>query len=1040
MQLSKPRRQFIIIAALLLLLLLLLATPALLLPVGAQSPTPPPGTPSVTVTPTDPMSVVDEPTPSGIFAVFQEQGIIIGILVLLIVVALVILIAIVVKNIESIAGRFNVMASLFAWIDARRSTGPGLRAYLDWLRREYGRLPQIGIATEQVALDLAKVHVPLRVIERAEIETHQRRMRGELNADEAEEEQGSGRKIRMRLQSEDADELHIFTLLSDPKLLEQRRKARERQRKQEEARRRKRNKGEQVHLPFAAFEEREIELPQTTTRLLLLGDAGSGKTTTLRYAALRCAVAFRKGQPKLLSEAGLGLYLTRVPLPIYVRLTHFATTLPADLHTLPPQERQRYIGAPPSLFLEWLDNEAAKQCQVPPGTLSSFITRKGGHVLLLLDGLDEAGDEQRRAYLTELITNLANAYPDNRYVVASRTAGYGGRVQLPGFLERHLSPLDAEEIRAVIQKWFVAVDDRLVETGRSRQQENARTQTAKLWGVIERNTRLFEMATNPLLVTAMALLQFNNVRLPDQRAKLYEKLVELLLDLWRKQQLGNDALVSSVAQLATEQRRIEYLALQMQKQSQQAREVAVIQAQDWLSPLYMQRLQIDREAADGRVRQLLHSLALDSGLIQQRDNGYSFSHYTFQEYLAARALDGMDNQEGQPASVDFLLERSGETRWRETLLLAAGHWSNGQQLTKTDRLIAGLLAQGTIETWELAGEALADIGPIEEFTVLRNETAALLCDIPFDPARCPDPRKRNAIATLLDRLDADQRSSLDPTHPDYWAERIAPGPFVMGDDNSEDDDEKPAFTYHIPRPYALARYPVTNRQYARFLEALRGSGRNQEAEQRRPRYWPGRSYRAGEGNHPVVGVSWEDACAFAQWANDTFLTPEQRARGAQIRLPTEPEWERAAAYPLTLPADNPGMGRREYPWGDWPADLTDMTNDSINSTIPANTDESAVGGIAAVGIFPQGRAACGAEELAGNVWEWCSTPYQRYPLPEDLSPETIDTTEDYKDRTYVLRGGSWHYNRTFARCACRIGHRPGNGLDNFGFRLAHLFS
>ena len=52
MQLSKPRRQFIIIAALLLLLLLLLAAPALLLPVGAQPPTPPPGTPSVTVTPT----------------------------------------------------------------------------------------------------------------------------------------------------------------------------------------------------------------------------------------------------------------------------------------------------------------------------------------------------------------------------------------------------------------------------------------------------------------------------------------------------------------------------------------------------------------------------------------------------------------------------------------------------------------------------------------------------------------------------------------------------------------------------------------------------------------------------------------------------------------------------------------------------------------------------------------------------------------------------------------------------------------------------
>ena len=737
----------------------------------------------------------------------------------------------------------------------------GIAAYLDWLRAEYGRTQPLGISTEQVQLDLSSVHVPLRVLERSAVEQYQKLMRGEAPDGEFHLE---------RERFARGDDARIFTLLSDPELLPQRRDK----------------------------DDRASEVaPATTTRLLLLGDAGSGKTTTLRYAALCMASAYRDGRADRLvdPDQGLGLYLRKPLLPIYVRLTLFAATLPADLNALAPQERQAYTGAPPALFLSWLDDEAAKVCAAPAGTLVSHITR--GQALLLLDGLDEAGDLDRRAYLAQLIANLASKYPGNRYVVASRTAGYGGRVYLDDtFLERHLSPLDAEEAQAVIRKWFAAVDVRLAAIGRARRDENAEAQTARLWGVIERNDRLFEMATNPLLATAMALLQFNNVRLPDQRAKLYEKLVELLLDLWRKQQLANDTLQTSlsVAQLATEQRRVEVLAWNMQQQPQQARDVTLAQAQTWLSPLYMERLGLDREAADRRVRELLDSLALESGLIQRRDDGYSFSHYTFQEYLAARALDGLGNRPGEPDGVTFLLEKSAEARWRETLLLAAGHWSNGQQLPRAERLLRGLLDRRTQPALLLAGNALADIGEVEELTRLRAETVDRLRAIAFDPARYPDPPIRNRAATLLDRLDADERLGLDLEDAAYWATPIPPGPFVMGDDNGEYGDEKPAFTYTIRRPYALARYPVTNRQYLRFLEALEAIGRAEEANRRRPRYWPGRRYRAGEGSHPVVAVSWEDATAFAAWVDQLLREQGVLKEGEEVRLPAEPEWERAA--------------------------------------------------------------------------------------------------------------------------------------------------
>ena len=109
-------------------------------------------------------------------------------------------------------------------------------------------------------------------------------------------------------------------------------------------------------------------------------------------------------------------------------------------------------------------------------------------------------------------------------------------------------------------------------------------------------------------------------------------------------------------------------------------------------------------------------------------------------------------------------------------------------------------------------------------------------------------------------------------------------------------------------------------------------------------------------------------------------------------------------------------------------------------SIQANTSESRIGGTSVVGIFPHGAAACGAEELAGNVWERCSTPYLKYPLTSEVGAESLYTKNKRADSTYVLRGGSWGKDRGFARCACRSGSYPGRVYDRYGFRLARLFS
>lgn len=358
----------------------------------------------------------------------------------------------------------------------------------------------------------------------------------------------------------------------------------------------------------------------------------------------------------------------------------------------------------------------------------------------------------------------------------------------------------------------------------------------------------------------------------------------------------------------------------------------------------------------------------------------------------------------------------------------------------------------------LAADVLAGIGAVEELTPLRNTIvtrlralAALSDD--WRTAAHPDPVLRNRAATMLDRLDADHdRPGLDLTRADYWAARIEPGVFSMGDDHGKWDDEKPQFTYRIHRPYALARFPVTNRQYLLFLEALAGSGapaavaaanrlkelmarHGQTIDGFRPPFWPGERYLAGEGNYPVVGVTWYAATAFAWWVDAWLRDIGVLAEGEAVRLPAEAEWERAAAYPLVLPGGDPRAGRREYPWGnDW-KDTTGTAN-GIMASVRANTRESEINGLSVAGIFPHGAAACGAQDVAGNVWEWCSTPYLPYPFKEEVAAESLYTVSD----SYVLRGGSFTHNRVVVRCAYRNDGAPGYVGGYWGFRIARVFS
>jgi len=253
---------------------------------------------------------------------------------------------------------------------------------------------------------------------------------------------------------------------------------------------------------------------------------------------------------------------------------------------------------------------------------------------------------------------------------------------------------------------------------------------------------------------------------------------------------------------------------------------------------------------------------------------------------------------------------------------------------------------------------------------------------------------------------------------DYWIE-IPAGKFVMGSDKGQ-DNERPQQTIEIPYAYKIARYPVTNADFVKFVNATKCKTTAEEEGKAwvisRREEVKGANWAHPSGpestvdqiqDHPVVQVSWRDAIAYCEWLQDLRVLKE--LGDLKVRLPTEAEWEKAAR----------GEYGKEYPWGD-----------EFDAS-KCNTSESDIGTTTPAGKFsPQGDSPYGVADMSGNVWEWCQSKYNPYPYKAN------DGREELKDdAARVLRGGSFVNLQRVARGACRYHAHPFNRNDDFGFRV-----
>lgn len=179
---------------------------------------------------------------------------------------------------------------------------------------------------------------------------------------------------------------------------------------------------------------------------------------------------------------------------------------------------------------------------------------------------------------------------------------------------------------------------------------------------------------------------------------------------------------------------------------------------------------------------------------------------------------------------------------------------------------------------------------------------------------------------------------------------------------------------------------VTNTQYQRCVEAgdcmdVQRSGHG--------------GIQAGNSDHPVVNITWDQAQDYAEWVGG--------------RLPTEAEWKYAAC----------GPDGRWYPWGNEP-DGTRLNYCGDDCWLPPqlsiSTDIGSDGWelTAPVGSFPLGASWCGALDMAGNVSEWIADWYGDYTSERQENP-TGPASGEHR----AIRGGDWTSWRWNTRCASR---------------------
>jgi hypothetical protein len=736
----------------------------------------------------------------------------------------------------------------------------------------------------------------------------------------------------------------------------------------------KRRRGTQ---PDETAERKPIPLLQRldAESLYVPAPAGGGKSTFCRWAVLQSIAAADLAHavpaPEEFAETAAMNLHGRLPLLVPLRDFHEGIDGGRGRRTGHRRELEETLAA-------WVDRSLADRL-----TSENLLAHlRAGTAFLLLDGLDEVPVSDTRAgaevYPRDLLlTGLADALPvwlkaGNRVLLTSRPYGLDEdglrKLALP---QAPLEPLPEPLRYLFVARWFHAL-------GKPEQ-------TDGLIATLRERDDLGPLAENPMMLTALCVLWDSGGRLPEDRYELYRRIVgNVLFHRFRDE----------VRQREPARARLEVIAHGMHVGNEEsprespAAEISYREIDGILRAFAAEDSYNERGAVGPVARR--EELLTRSGLLLPRPGDRAaFYHLSMQEFLAAERILRVEDD-----LLPVIRARGAIAAWRPTLMFLFA----GKSGTKTPRWGTDLLTRLIAELDRAAVKA----NPAPAVFIAEALDLCLAKNYAV-PEELKEALRRVALAAIEDEVELRARHALGLTLGRVGDPRIFDLRDWQGDVDLRAYVEVPAGTYpygdkgrtvEIRQPFWIGRYPVTTRQFAAFIAAGGYGDRqwwsheglawleNEKAAE--PAAWHDRRFNAP--NQPVVEVSFWEAEALCSWAGG--------------RLPTEEEWEAAARGPTGL----------VYPWGDaW--------QDAI-----CNTREAGLGASSPVGLFPRARQADRAiDDLAGNVWEWCASFYDR-------------SDKNFREAR-VLRGGGWINDQGDARSANRIGFQEYLRNASVGFRV-----
>ena len=377
-------------------------------------------------------------------------------------------------------------------------------------------------------------------------------------------------------------------------------------------------------------------------KLMIFGKPGVGKTTFLKYLAMKCS----KGT------------FAAIRIPIFIPLKKFAEKIGQP-------DLSQYIT-------EWFND-----CEINYAAEKVAKILSAGRGLILLDGLDEVREEDSQRVIRE-IEDFYKSFSENQFAITCRIAAR--EYTFKDFTEVEVADFDEQQIKNFVNSWFTI--KKLEDYPKYFMEQ------------LQANPTIKELANNPLLLTLLCLEFEDSANFPSDRADLYARATNILLRKWDDKRYiyreqvykelnpkRKEGLLSQIAFQTFDKK--EYFFRQRTIERYIGEYICNLPN----APTTQYALDVDSQA-------VLKSIEAQHGLLVERARGiYSFSHLTFHEYFTARKIATISNPNALESALVQLASHVKDKHWREVFLLTTGMLDNADLLLqlmkqKIDQLVA----------------------------------------------------------------------------------------------------------------------------------------------------------------------------------------------------------------------------------------------------------------------------------------------------------------------------------------------------------------